>query len=125
MKYSESFPLTRLTQDSGTFIYACPSIVRIPYCRYPWWGDKKWSSTGEYTYVVPNSAQYMFHTDGMSLILEKFPLNGWPFYVSHPNGESDSPDTLMKDWQQANRPEINKFLNLIYPIMWAMTVNLK
>jgi len=109
-EYVYKFPLTREYQDSAYFLWAFPNIERIPYCRYPWWGDKSLNN-GKYMYPVSSSVQYMFHTYGINIKREPVPLQSWPFYISDPNGENDPPDSLMKDWYAPNRDQINKVLN--------------
>jgi len=109
-EFVTKFPLSESLQDSGYFLWAYPNIVRIPYCRYPWWGDKSLND-GKFSYPVPNSAQYMFHTYGISIKREPVHLSSWPFYINNPNGDDDPPDQLMKDWYLENRPEIQKVLD--------------
>lgn len=90
---TQPFGLMESNQDSAVLLWAIPSITRYPFSLFPWWDT-------DLTHKIPNSDQYMFRTDGISLVPENVPISQSPFNISEPNA------VTMDDWKAENRPEI-------------------
>jgi len=82
--YSQTtgFPLSEISQEYGSYIFAIPTITRYVFRRYAWYDG---ASYYNYKYPVPNSLQYLFRTTGMRYIAKPIPVLEYPFRIAEPN----------------------------------------
>lgn len=86
--YGKSFELKEENQEFGYGIYSVPNVRRYSFSLYPWWDSDPMQ------YPINGSFQYMFETIGSSVASLTRPLDGFPFYIEHPN------DSTMHDWHE-------------------------